>query len=249
MYKQDRELTCGEELQNIPASSPHFPAEINNLQTPRVLYVATDLSTWAPKCPERIARDCQIDDIVYRRLDPEYFAWLRARMFTVKRAADAGNVPLAAFGEIRARFNGLQSQAIDLFGEAALVAAVGSFDFESYRPPLPEPTEMPATVEPAPARRNPEAERLARARELVDEIRERALAAGWAMDSLYFCDGYERRPFAGKYGLVCCVGSEDRIGDVARESIEIIGPPPVETRNRFYNRDVEQPWIVRKPSR
>jgi hypothetical protein len=179
---------------------------------------------------------------MYRRLDPEYFAWLRARMFTVKRAADAGDVAPAAFDELRGRFNGVQSQAIDLFGEASLVAALGSFDPEAYRPPLPEPDESPRAVEPAPVRRNPEAERLARAQGLVDEIRERALAVGWTMDSLYCCDGYERRPFVGKYGLVCYVGSQDRIGEVMRESIEIIGPPPVETRMRFYNPDVEQPW-------
>lgn len=237
------QLTCGDLPNSVPAESPQVPAEINNLQTPRVLYVATDLSTWAPKWPERIARDCQIDDVVYRRLDPEYFAWLRARMFTVKRSADAGNVPPASFDEVRARFNGLQSQAIDLFGEAELVAAVGSFDFESYRPPLPEPGESPRALEPAPTRRNPEADRLAHARELVDEIRGRALAAGWTMDSLYVCDGYERRPFAGKYGLVCHVGIQDRIGEVSRESIEIIGPVPMEARMRFYNRDVEQPWV------
>ena len=243
MSLNHNQLTCGDLPNSVPAESPQVPAEINNLQTPRVLYVATDLSTWAPKCPERIARDCQIDDVMYRRLDPEYFAWLRARMFTVKRAADAGNVPLAAFDEMRGRFNAIQTLAIDLFGEAALVAAVGSFDPEGYRPPLPEPDESPRAVEPAPARRDPEAERMARARELVDEIRERALAVGWTMDSLYLWDGYERRPFAGKYGLVCYVGSEDRIGEVARESIEIIGPPPVESRNRFYNSDVEQPWV------
>ena len=243
MSLNHNQLTCGDLPNSVPAESPQVPAKINDLQTPRVLYVATDLSTWAPECPERIARDCQIDDVVYRRLDPEYFAWLRARMFTVKRGVDAGSVSPGAFDELRARFNGLQSQAIDLFGEAALVAAVGSFDPESYRPPLPEPDESPRAAEPAAAPRNPEAERPARARELVDEIRERALAVGWTVDNLYFCDGYERRPFSGKYGLVCYVGAQDRIGEVTRESIEIIGPAPVESRTRFYNADVEQPWV------
>jgi hypothetical protein len=245
MSLNHNQLTCGDLPNSVPAESPQVPTEINNLQTPRVFFVATDLSTWAPKCPERIARDCQIDDIVYRRLDPEYFAWLRARMFTVKRAADAGHVPPAAFDDLRARFNAAQTRAIELFGEAALVAAVGSFDPKSYRRPLPEPEETPRAVESAPARRNPEAERLAHARELIDEIRERALAVGWTMDGLYFCDGYERRPFARRYGLVCYLGALDRVGEVSRESIEIIGTPPVESRMRFYNPDVEQPWVKR----
>jgi len=30
-----------------------------------------------------------------------------------------------------------------------------------------------------------------------------------------------------------------------RPGIEIIGPPPTEVRTRFYNPDVDQPWIVR----
>lgn len=31
--------------------------------------------------------------------------------------------------------------------------------------------------------------------------------------------------------------------EVTRQSIELIGPPPSETRTRFYNPDVEQPWV------
>jgi hypothetical protein len=65
------------------------------------------------------------------------------------------------------------------------------------------------------------------------------------MESLYFCDGYERRPIAASYGLVCYIGAQHRIGEVTRQSIELIGPPPSATRTRFYNPDVEQPWIVR----
>ena len=236
-------LTSGDESRSVPAESPQVPAEINDLQTPCVLYVATDLSTWAPKWPEMLARDCQIDDVVYRRLDPEYFAWLRWRMFAVKGAADAGNVSPEAFDDLRARFNGIQEWAVASLGHEALLAVVGGFNPETYRPPLPEPEQQFGAAEPRPARRNPEAERLARARGLVDEIRDQALAVGWTMDGLYFCDGYERRPFTGKYGLVCYLGAQDRICEVTRESIEIIGPPPAESRMRFYNPDVEQPWI------
>jgi hypothetical protein len=65
------------------------------------------------------------------------------------------------------------------------------------------------------------------------------------MESLYFSDGYERRPISPRYGLVCYIGAEHRIGEVTRQSIELIGPPPMEMRTRFYNPDVEQPWIIR----
>jgi len=170
-------------------------------------------------------------------------------MFVVKHAADSGRLPRQTFDELRARFNAIQEQAIGLFGEAALIAATGKLDPESYRPPLVELEERAgAAAEPVAARRNPEAERLMRARELVDAIRDQALALGWTMESLYFSDGYERRPFAARYGLVCYIHAQDRIGEVSRQSIELIGPPPLEVRSRFYNPDVEQPWIKRTRS-
>lgn len=239
-----QDLSSGDAGLQIPAGSPHIPAENAGSESISVLYVATDLSAWRPQRPEWIAHECQINDRCYRRLDPEYFAWLRHRMFVVKHAADSGRVPREAFDELRTRFNAIQERAISLFGEAALIGAAGKLDPESYRPPLVEPEER-AEAEPVGARRSPEAERLARARGLVDAIRDQTLALGWTMESLYFSDGYERRPFAARYGLVCYIHAQDRIGEVTRQSIELIGPPPLEVRSRFYNPDVEQPWIKR----
>jgi hypothetical protein len=80
---------------------------------------------------------------------------------------------------------------------------------------------------------------------LVDEIRDQALALGWTVESLYFCDGYERHPVGPRYGVVCYIGADHRIGEVTRQAIELIGPPPMKMRSRFYNRDVDQPWIKR----
>ena len=34
-----------------------------------------------------------------------------------------------------------------------------------------------------------------------------------------------------------------RIGQITRQWIEIISPPPHENTLRFYNPDVEQPWV------
>ena len=205
-------------------------------------FVATSLEVWFTREPNRLARDCQIDDTVYRRLDPEYFAWLRSRMFVVKRAAEAGQVSREAFGDLCARFNAIQEWAIKAFGETVLLTAAGNLKPETYRPPLAEPDRTPSAADPVDPRRTTDGEQITRARTLVDEIRERALAVGWTVDGLYFSEGYARRPFGGKYGLVCYIGAQDRIGEVTRESIEIIGPPPIEIRNRFYNARVEQPW-------
>ena len=54
------------------------------------LYVSTSLATWRTGQPKGIARDFQINDTCYRRLDPEYYAWLRSRMHMGKLAALLG---------------------------------------------------------------------------------------------------------------------------------------------------------------
>jgi hypothetical protein len=150
---------------------------------------------------------------------------------------------------LRVRFNAVHAWAVEHFSEAQLLAAVRTFRACDYKPPLPEEFDRTRRAEPIPSKPSPEAERIARAKQLVDEIRDRALALGWTMESLYFCEGYERRPIGPRYGLVCYIGQQDWVGEVTRQSIEIIGPPPMETRSRFYNADVEQPWIIRKTSR
>jgi hypothetical protein len=213
------------------------------------LFVATSLATWMTANPEQFARDFQINDTVYRRLDPEYYIWLRLRMVAAKRAATTGHLDAAAFEDLRVRFNAVHAWAVEHFSEAHLLAAVRTFRACDYKPPLPEEFDCTNRTEPIPSKPSPEVERIARAKQLVDEIRDQALALGWTMESLYFCEGYERRPFAARYGVACYIGGEHRIGEVTRQSIELIGPPPMETRSRFYNPDVDQPWIIRKPSR
>jgi hypothetical protein len=168
-------------------------------------------------------------------------------MHEVKAAAEAGRVPAELFNELRIRFNEIQVRAIDLFGEQTLLEAVRTLDKDRYRPPLPEEFERPKRVEPSLA--PSESERLARARRLVDEIRDKALTLGWSMDSLYFCDGYDRHPIGLRYGLVCYVRADHRIGEVTLQSIELICAPPLETRTHFYNPDVDQPWVKREGGR
>lgn len=209
------------------------------------LFVSTSLATWTTANPEQFARDFQINDTVYRRLDPKYYIWLRSRMVAAKRAATTGHLDAAAFEDLRMRFNALHAWAVEHFSEAQLLAAVRTFRACDYKPPLPEESDHTKRAEPIPPKPSTEAERIARAKQLVDEIRDQALALGWTMESLYFCEGYERRPFAARYGAACYIGAEHRIGEVTRQSIELIGPPPMETRSRFYNPDVDQPWIKR----
>lgn len=225
---------------SIPAESPHIPADCNETEA---LWVSTDLKTWQPSDPSFIGPDCALNDRWYRRLDPAYFAWLRHRMLLVKAAADNGRVDGEAFHEARQRFNVIQDRAIAMFGEPALLEGVRTLDADLYRPPMPDQFEKMKLAEPVLASSRAKRERIARARGLVDEVRDQALALGWSMDRLYFWD--EARPWDAKSGLICYVGAQHRLGRVTGQWIELIGPAPAEPRTRFYNPEVEQPWVKR----
>ena len=77
----------------------------------------------------------------------------------------------------------------------------------------------------------------------VDAIRDQALSLGWSEAQLYRNRGRFRFPCGQDYGLVCFLEEDKRIGEVTRQSIEIIGPPPQENRLYFYNPNVNQPWL------
>ena len=87
---------------------------------PGSLFVATSLHVWFTGEPDRFARDFQINDTVYRRLDPDYYAWLRSRMVLARKAATARQLDAAAFEELRARFNAMHEWAVERFGEDEL---------------------------------------------------------------------------------------------------------------------------------
>ena len=116
------------------------------------LFVATSLHVWFTGEPDRFARDFQIDDTVYRRLDSEYYAWLRSRMALAKQAATAGHLDTSAFEDLRLRFNAVHAWAVEHFSEAQLLAAARTFRSCDYKPPLPEEFECTKPPEPIPSR-------------------------------------------------------------------------------------------------
>ena len=203
---------------------------------PNCLFVSTSLTTWTTANPKQFARDFQINDTVYRRLDPEYYAWLRSRMVVAKKAATAGHLPPAAFEELRVRFNTVHAWAVERFGESCLLDAIRNLDARDYAPPVTEPDAPPRAPQSVVS---PLQEALA----LVDEIRDRAFALGWTHESLYAHAGSHRTAIGMNRGLVCFLNATDKIGEVTTHSIEIILPNNV--RQRFYNPNVDQPWIRR----
>ena len=74
-------------------SSAHAP----DGDSPSCLFVSTSLATWTTANPEQFARDFQINDTVYRRLDPEYYAWLRSRMV---HCQEGGNCRASPSGRV-----------------------------------------------------------------------------------------------------------------------------------------------------
>lgn len=222
---------CSGDMNTSSPGQIHSPAG--------ALYVSTALMHWATREPERIARDVQINDTAYRRLDPEYYAWLRAKMSLAQLAAKAGKLDGAVFDALRDRFNAVHEWAMTQFGERQLLDAMRSLDTRAYAPPVAEP-DLPHQK----AKAIPRAEEAvsAEATALVDAIRERAVSLGWKRERLYATG---RRRIGSTCGLVCFMRPGVLIGEVTRQSIEIIGSPPGEIRQRFYSPDVEQPWIAR----
>jgi hypothetical protein len=209
-------------------------------QSPGCLFVSSTLSTWATATPERFARDFQVNDTVYRRLDPEYYAWLRSRMALAKKAATAGHLDAAAFEDLRIRFNAVHEWGMQHLGEEQLLTAVRTLRAGEYMPPVAEHESKRAAMPRAP--RSAADHISPEATAMVDAISELALAIGWSRERLYATGN---GPFNPRRGLVCHLKPGDRIGEVTAQSIEIIHPFPPEVRHRFYNPDVEQPWIVR----
>jgi len=207
--------------------------------TPAAMYVSTSLQQWRTDQPAIFARDVQINDTAYRRLDPEYYAWLRSRMNLARSAHQAGQIDGEAYDELRAKFNTVHEWALEHFGEQSLSDAVRSLDARDYQPPVAELDTPPGNS----VTRNADADGSVKSIAMVDAICEQALALGWKRERLY---GTGRgRLFSQDRGLVSFLRPGDRIGEVSLQSIEIIGPPPTEVRQRFYNPDVDQPWIRR----
>ena len=80
---------------------------------------------------------------------------------------------------------------------------------------------------------------------MVDAISDRAISLGWKLERLHATG---TGVFDPQRGLVCYLKAGDRIGEITAQSIEIIRPVPGEVRHRFYNPDVDQPWIRRTVS-
>lgn len=218
---------------------------------PSVLYVSTELDTWETSTPEP-NQDEICEACGYRRLDPEYYAWLRHRMTVAQQFRRSGRLSADQYQLWRIRFNAVHAWALTRFGESVLVAAVEAFDPKSYQAPRVQDWEPMPQSEQALARAHlfpadgdwPFTEPVSpEAVAMVDAIHDQALALGWSEAALYQNRGNLRFPAGGEYGLVCFLHAGDQIGEISTQSIEIIRPSG--SRLRHYNREAPQPWVRR----
>ena len=219
-----------------------------------LLYVSTELDTWETSTPEP-DQDEICERCGFRRLDPEYYAWLRHRMEVAKRARERGRLLAAQYQELRRRFNPVHFWATEHLGEPALLAAVQTLDPKTYRPPRVEDWQPRPRSEQAPSQAHlfpaegdwPFTESIpAEAVARVDAIRDQALSLGWSEAGLYQNRGMLCFPNGDSYGLVCFLQGDRVIGEVTPQCIEIVAPSG--GRLRHYNRDLLQPWLRRTPA-
>jgi hypothetical protein len=100
-----------------------------------VLYVSTSLDACEPSQPDLLARDVTLSGVCFRRLDPEYYAWLRHKLTLAEKALEAGKIAYEAFDTLLTRFNDVYIWAMDSFGRDTLSAAMESVDRKNYVPP------------------------------------------------------------------------------------------------------------------
>ena len=109
------------------------------------LYVATNLDSWKPTQQDLLARDVRVNGVCFRRLDPEYYAWLRHKMLLAEKAVESGRIPLLAYESLLVRFNEIHIWAEDRFGREKLADAMKSLDRASYLGPRQEAASSEVT--------------------------------------------------------------------------------------------------------
>lgn len=117
-----------------------------------VLYVSQDLRCWETNEPALYDRDIAIDGLPYRRLDLEYYAWLKFKLDWAMGAFNSGRIGTVLFDEISRRFSAVYVWARGWCGEAALRHAEAAFNAQNYSPP---PTSTRSKHFPRRSRRGP----------------------------------------------------------------------------------------------
>ena len=143
-----KEQTAGDD-DTIPNREDEVP-DSRSSQWETALYAATNLESWETDEPHHYARDVRVAGTCFRRLDTDYYAWLRHKMELAKKAAGSGRLPARSFEALRTRFNVIHARAMAHLGEEALRTAIRLLDPKTYAPPRLDPVDGQPTDAPPP---------------------------------------------------------------------------------------------------
>jgi hypothetical protein len=117
----------------LPAPGPTSNDQ-QNLQTP-ALYVATNLAFQFVDDPQGVARDIDVNGVIFRRLDPEYYAFLRGKMKIAQTAHEDSRMPDQTWERLRICFNDVHRFAKFVWNEEELLEVVKKFNPRVYSAP------------------------------------------------------------------------------------------------------------------
>lgn len=111
------------------------------------LYVATDLRHFEVCKSAPVAQDLIFNGVIYRRLDGNYYAWLRKRIDAAHEACAEGKCNPKDYDETLAAFSAIDEWAVAKVGRDFLKKAVKGFTGKGYRGPgeKPKETQLPPT--------------------------------------------------------------------------------------------------------
>ena len=196
--------------------------------------------------PDSKQTDQVIQNTVYRKLTPDYFAWLRCRIVNAQKTHKAGKLADDLWESLKERFLQVHEYAVEEFGEQGIKEAMRTFIPASYQSPADAPIIFSDWLYPAKEGNHKCSHPVTpKALAKVDAIKTEALAKGWLENRLYQNRGQYKFPCGEDYGLVCHMEGNRRIGAITEQAIEIIskGKTGQQSVMRFYNPDVSQPWI------
>ncbi len=201
-----------------------------------------------------------IDDKIYVALTPDVYAWLRRQMEKAHSAYQSGHLQENRWNVLRERFCPVHGWVIDTWGKEVVARSMkknqpNPFIVTNHVEDEPNPIVGNSKGKPPDANQHQDSSHRypatgeypcihpvsPEAVTQVNAIKDRALSLGWTQAGLYQNRGRFKWLCGQDYGLVCFLGNGETIGEITRQSIEIIKPSGV--HHRFYNRDVNQPWI------
>lgn len=233
-------------------SEPAKPSSENPGSESPTLYVSTNLQYRFLSDTKNLARDLMLNDVVYRRLDLQFYCWLRYKMSRLAQAYQRGELPEDRYISVLTPFMVVKAQALADYGDSEIQKAWKALlpKIDRYRPPSRKAFEDAGAVDRQrawtsqsnetaasafrfdwPESSHPDLPfRVAVTETALKKVRAKekeAFAKGWSADDLYQNRGALAFPYGKEYGLICFLSKDQReIGDITEQAISIAVKTP-----------------------